>query len=101
MCWHLEPAVDLPDEVKDDQEWTGQIGLEEDGGIEVGSTDWVERNVELCNQAQQADDRANVRAVDTKGSLVGQFCDVMTVERPARDMLAKALIIGKNEAYQA
>jgi hypothetical protein len=101
MCWHLEPAVDLPDEVKDDQEWTGQIGLEEDGGIEVGSTDWVERNVKLSNQAQQADDRANVRAVDTKGCLVGQFCDGMTVERPARDMLVKALIRRKNEAYQA
>jgi hypothetical protein len=49
--WYDEPTVDLPDEVQEEEERPGEVQLEEELSIQVGTADGVERNVELCNQA--------------------------------------------------
>ena len=37
----LEPAVDLPGKVQEDEQRASKVELEESGGVEVGTADWV------------------------------------------------------------
>jgi hypothetical protein len=82
MGWNLEPGVDLPDEVQDNEERSGQIGLEEDGRIEIGSSNWVEGDVELGDEAHQVQNSAEVRTPNTELSLERKLVNMMALIFP-------------------
>lgn len=77
-----EPGVDLPHEVEEDEEGAGEVGLEEELGVEVGPTDGVEGDVELGDEAEDGDEEAEVGSPDTEGGAEGQLVDGVAVVFP-------------------
>ena len=52
--WSHEPAVDFPAEVEEDEKRTGEVELEECCGVLVGTADWVQSDVELGHERDEA-----------------------------------------------
>lgn len=84
MRWIREPAVDLPAQIQGDQEWTGQVELEEKLCAEIRPTNRIQSNVELRDEADDVDKQANVGAVNAPSGLVGQFVDRVAIVFPAQ-----------------
>lgn len=55
-----EPAVDLPHKVEEDQQWAGEVGLEESGGSWRVSAHGEQRGVERRNESEGVDEDAEV-----------------------------------------
>ncbi len=79
-----EPAVHLPDRVESDKERTGKVELEEGGRIQVGTTDWVQRDVELSHEGKHVDEQAQIGAPNTESGLEGQLIYRVTIGLPAK-----------------
>lgn len=58
----LEPAVDLPPQVQDNEERCRHVGFEKALDAERCSTDWVKRDVELGDERNGVDGEAYPRA---------------------------------------
>jgi hypothetical protein len=82
VCRELEPGVDLPADIQEDNEGRGQVSLEESLGIEIGATDWVEGDVEVCDQAQKVHDHTHVRSPDAEGGAEGDLVEAVTIVFP-------------------
>lgn len=60
VCWALEPTVDLPNEVQEDEQRASEVKLEESAGIEVRASDGVESYVELGDESETTDEHTDV-----------------------------------------
>jgi len=60
VCRALEPAVDLPAEVQKDKKGTSEVELEESVGVQVGTSDGVQSDVELGDESDEVDEHADV-----------------------------------------
>lgn len=78
----VEPTIDLPDEVEENDQRPSKVQLEEDVGVQVGTTDGVEGDVELAHQGKDANQNADVRAPHAEDSSEGEFGSRMSVVRP-------------------
>lgn len=58
----LEPAVDLPPQVQDNEERCRHVAFEKALDLERCSTDWVKRDVELGDKRKGVDGEAYPRA---------------------------------------
>lgn len=82
MRWELEPGVDLPSDIQEDDEGRGQIALEKGLGIEIRTADWVQGDVEVCDQAEEVHDHTHVRSPDAKGGTEGDLVEAVAVVFP-------------------
>jgi len=57
---NVDPTVYLPAQVKNDEERSSEIGLEEGFWVQVGSSDGVQGDVELAHKAEYVDENAQV-----------------------------------------
>lgn len=78
-----EPTVQLPSQVQDQEERSCEVRLEEGLWVEIWSIDGPECHVKLRNQTDDVDDQANVRSVDTHGSLVWNLVERVTLCLPS------------------
>lgn len=75
----LEPGVNLPHEIEEDEQGAGEVEVEEGFDVEVGSADGVQGDVELGDEREAADQDADVGAVDAEGGFVGEFVEAVAV----------------------
>jgi hypothetical protein len=78
----LEPAVDLPHQIQDDEERPRHVSFEEALDIKVRSTDRIKGDVELCNECNSVDGEAHPRTPNTERGSVWDFIESMTVQEP-------------------
>jgi hypothetical protein len=62
----LEPAVDLPDQVQDNEERCRHVAFEKGLDAEIWSADWVKCDVELGDERNGVDGKAYPRAPDAE-----------------------------------
>lgn len=60
VCRAGEPAVDLPNEVQEDEKRAGEIKLEEGGGIQIRAAHGPQCDVELGDECEHTDEHATV-----------------------------------------
>ena len=60
VCGAGEPAVDLPYKEEEDQQWAGEVGLEEGGCCRSITAHGEECGVERCNKSEDVDEDAEV-----------------------------------------
>lgn len=80
----LDPAPAFPARVEEDEERAGEVGLEEAVGSEGSAADGVKGGVERCNEGDDVDENADVRAPDAAGGLVGQLVERVAVCFPGQ-----------------
>ena len=81
-----EPRVNLPAEIQEDEQGTGEVELEEVAGVEVGAADGVERDVELGHQADDVDEEAEIGTPDAEGGAEWDLIEGAAVEFPVQDV---------------
>lgn len=84
MLWMVEPRIDLPDEIQEDDEGPRKVVLEESDATEVRRRNWIKGDVELGGEAEEVHDGADVRPVDSKCGSKGEFVDAVAIEFPAK-----------------
>lgn len=78
----LEPAVDLPDDIQENQKGCSHVGFKK--GLGIGrSTDWVECDVELGDERNGVYGKAYPRAPNAERGLVWEFIKSVAVCKPA------------------
>ena len=80
--WPDEPAIDLPTEVEEDEQRTGEVELEKLVGVQVRAADRIQCHVKLSDESENVDEQAQVRAPDAKGGFEGELVHGMTVGSP-------------------
>lgn len=81
ILWTVDPAIDLPDGVQEDEQRPGEVQLEEVFGI-WRAANWPQCDVELSNKSDDVDEHAQVRAPDTESGLVGDLIQGVTLSLP-------------------
>lgn len=77
----VEPAVDLPAEIKEDSKRGCEVSLEE--GIRIrGTADRVQRDISLTQERKDVDEDADVGAPDSTGGPVGKFVEGVALSLP-------------------
>lgn len=82
VFWSDEPAVDLPHQVKEDDQGTGKVELEEGIGIQVRTADWIQGDVELGHEGNNGDEDADIGAPDATRGSEGELVQGVTVVLP-------------------
>lgn len=82
VFWSDEPAVDLPHQVKEDDQGTGEVELEEGIGIQVRTADWIQGDVELGHEGNNGDEDADIGAPDATRGSEGELVQGVTVVLP-------------------
>lgn len=87
VCWPGEPAVDLPNQVQEDEQRTSEVELEKVVGVQVRAADRVQCDVELSDKADDVDEQTQPRAPDAPGGPEGELVQGMTVGFPVSGLV--------------
>lgn len=60
VCRAGEPAVDLPNEVQEDEKRAGEVKLEEGRSVQIRAANWPQSHVELRDESEHADEHTAV-----------------------------------------
>lgn len=55
-----KPTVYLPAEVQEDEQRSSKVQLEESGGIQIGASNRIQRDIELGDQSENANQQAEI-----------------------------------------
>lgn len=86
---NFEPRPCFPHNIQEEQKGPCKIVLEENGGIQVGSPNWPESNVELSHQAKQVHYGTDIRAPNSKESLEWELIDAVALLFPVNTTIRK------------
>ena len=80
--WPDEPAIDLPTQVKEDEQRSSEVELKKLVGIQVRAADRIQCDVKLTHESENVDEQAHIRAPDAEGGPEGELVYGMTVGSP-------------------
>jgi hypothetical protein len=79
-----EPAVDLPDQVQDNEERRRHVEFEKGLDLEIRAADWVKRDVELGDERNGVDGEADPGAPNAERGSVWDFVKRVAVQGPRK-----------------